>query len=107
MVLELLTIKRKKMKGGTHRVHLYLVISWSENDTLLTHCDMLLGSNDIYTVQTVMRGLIRGARRFIAKVKSIPDCTLMALIRVKLSQILCTVFNNHFTTNVFVHVKGT
>ena len=37
MVLELLTIKRKKMKGGTHRVHLYLVISWSENDTLLTH----------------------------------------------------------------------
>ena len=67
---------------------------------------MLLSSNDICAVQTIMRDLIRGAQRFIATVKSIPDCTLMALIRVKLSQILCTVFNNHFTTNVFGHVKG-
>ena len=95
------------MKRGNHRVHLYLVTTWSENDTLITHCDMLLSSNDICTVQTIMRDLIRVARRFIVTVKSIPDRNLMALIRIKLSRILCTVFNNHFTTNVSVHVKGT
>ena len=56
---------------------------------------MLLSSIDICSVQTIIRELIRRAQRFIVSVKSIPDFTLVALVSVKLSQILGTVFNNH------------